>query len=380
MVHITVKQSPQYHQMTMDELFSFEENARNPVVTLNASNTITYRREKVSQRFLRLIDLPELINTLEEFNKSTEDLRAQPRTELYHSFAIPKKTGGLRKIDAPCQELMAALRTLKVLFEEKFYALHHTSAFAYVHQRSTIDAVKRHQANESKWFGKFDLSNFFGSTTLDFVLQQLSLIFPFSEVMRVPQGFLELSKALELAFLNGGLPQGTPISPLITNVMMIPIDFDLNKELMDFEKQNYIYTRYADDFIVSSKYEFDVKKIEGVILQSLSEAKAPFVINSSKTRYGSSSGSNWNLGVMLNKDNNITIGHKAKKRLQTMLHNYALDKRNSNSWDLNDVQVLDGHINYYKMVEGDVITSIINHMSNKTGVNIQASIKADLRG
>ncbi len=380
MVYITVRQTPQYHQMTMDELFSFEEYTRSPVITLNTSNTTTYCREQISQHFLRHIDVPELIKILEDFNRGTDDLRSRPRRELYNSFAIPKKTGGLRQIDAPCQELMAALRSLKVIFEDKFCALYHTSAFAYVAHRSTIDAVKRHQANESKWFGKFDLSNFFGSTTLNFVLRQLSMIFPFSEVMKVPHGKQQLSMALELAFLNGGLPQGTPISPLITNVMMIPVDFAINKTLLDYEKQNYVYTRYADDLIVSSKYEFDVKAIEGVIVRSLAEFGAPFTINGKKTRYGSSHGSNWNLGVMLNKDNNITIGHKAKKRLQTMLHNYAMDKKNKKPWDLNDVQVLDGHINYYKMVEGDVITSIIQHMSNKTGINIQTCIKADLQG
>ena len=148
---------------------------------------------------------------------------------------------------------MEALRKLKIIFEEDFHALYHTSAFAYIKNRCTVDAVKRHQANESKWFGKFDLSNFFGNTTMDFVLQQFAMIFPFSEVMKTERGKSALRTALELAFLNGGLPQGTPISPTITNIMMIPIDFKLSNGFRNFNDQSFVYTRYADDFIVSSR-------------------------------------------------------------------------------------------------------------------------------
>ena len=39
--------------------------------------------------------------------------------------------------------------------------------------------------------------------------------------------------ALELAFMDGVLPQGTPASPLITTIMMIPIDFCLNRKLIE---------------------------------------------------------------------------------------------------------------------------------------------------
>ncbi|MCL2052843.1 MAG: hypothetical protein FWG90_00155 [Oscillospiraceae bacterium] len=44
-------------------------------------------------------------------------------------------------------------------------------------------------------------------------------------------GVIELQKALSLCFSNGGLPQGTPISPFITNVMMIPLDHKLSNSL-----------------------------------------------------------------------------------------------------------------------------------------------------
>ena len=378
MIYITVRQSPMYHQMTLEE-FLFETETQPSLMNDNTTNTRTYEVESLSRHFLSKLHLDHLIGKLTTFNQETENLREVPRHDLYHTFYIPKKSGGLRKIDAPNPELMDALRKLKTIFEDDFNALYHTSAFAYVRKRSTVDAVKRHQYNESKWFGKYDLSNFFGSTSPEFVEKMFSMIFPFSEVMKNPEGKEQLTTALSLAFLDGGLPQGTPISPIITNLMMIPIDFTLFKKLRQFEKQKFIYTRYADDFLISSRYDFDFKKIENLIVDTLRSFNAPFSIKSSKTRYGSSSGSNWNLGVMLNRENKLTIGYKKKRQFQAMLASYVMDKQNGVNWDLNDVQVLEGYRNYYRMIEGDTIDKIVEHIGKKFKVNIVRMIKDDLR-
>ena len=284
-----------------------------------------------------------------------------------------------RRIDAPKDELSNALRQLKTIFEERFNALYHTSAFAYVKRRSTLDAVKRHQANESKWFGKYDLSNFFGSTTVDFVVKMFSMVFPFSEVVKHSVGKSALETAISLCMLNGGLPQGTPISPLITNIMMIPVDFKLANGLRDFNNQRYIYTRYADDFLVSSKYDFKFREIEQFIVDTLASFDAPFTIKAEKTRYGSSAGSNWNLGVMLNKDNNITVGYEKKRKFQAMLASYVKDRQNGNPWDLSDIRIMEGYRNYYRMVEGETINKLVAHVGNKLGVDIVELIKEDLR-
>ena len=380
MVYIVVKQPPIYHQMTLEE-FLFKTTTVPGVINENLANTRTYAKETVSANLSRKLNfnIDKLINILEEFNNFTEEMRRKPRRSLYYEFYIPKKSGGLRKIDAPNDDLMFALRKLKKIFEDDFRALYHTSAFAYVKKRSTIDAVKKHQSNESKWFAKYDLHNFFGSTTLDFIMKMFSMVYPFSEVVKTDRGMTALRTALELAILDGGLPQGTPISPLITNIMMIPIDFKLTNELRDYDRQRYIYTRYADDFIISSKYNFDHKRIEKYIIDTLNEFGAPFTINEKKTRYGSSAGSNWNLGVMLNSNNEITVGYKEKRRFQAMLTSYVLDKRNGNPWDLHDIQVLNGLKNYYIMVEGKNIRQLISHMSEKLGTNIEKSIHEDLK-
>lgn len=378
MVYITVMQSPIYHQMTLEE-FLFQNFQAPTILNTNVSNTRTYAYETVSEHFTSHIDTDALIRKLARFNEQTEALRTQERSTLYETFHIPKKSGGLRRIDAPKPELMNALRNLKTIFEEDFHALYHTSAFAYVKNRCTVDAVKRHQKNNSKWFGKLDLHDFFGSTTLDYVIKMFSMVFPFSEIVKFPNGEAELRKALDLAFLNGGLPQGTPLSPLITNVMMIPVDYKLANAFRDFDKQRFIYTRYADDFIISSKVDFDVHRVEKLVVDTLHEFGAPFTINESKTRYGSSAGRNWNLGVMLNKDNEITVGHKKKRQFQSMLYNYITDKRKGISWPREDVQTMQGLHSYYRMVEPETIDAIVKHTNEKMETDVLRLIKDDLR-
>lgn len=283
-----------------------------------------------------------------------------------------------RKIDNPCSELKSRLTELKRIFEDDMFALYHTSAFAYIKGRSALDSVKRHQQNESRWFAKFDFSNFFGSTTENFVISMFSQIFPFSEIVKRTDGAEALRRAIDLCFLNGGLPQGTPISPTITNVMMIPIDYKISNELRK-EDKHFIYTRYADDILISSRYDFDCKKIQQYLIDTLKIFNAPFTIKEEKTRYGSSAGRNWNLGVMLNKDNNITIGHQRKKAFKATCHNYIMSKQNRQEWSLDEVQSFNGLISYFKMIEKDYIEYVIRHYNEKFHINLESMIKEDLK-
>ena len=247
MTYVIVKQSPQFHQMSLDE-FLFSDEDYCPSVAWNTTNTRTYKVDEVSRRIQKRmnINVRGIIWDLVSFNEATKELHERPRKELYREFFIPKKSGGLRKIDAPEPELLEALRNLKSIFETRCCnpewkgMLYHTSAFAYIKGRCHIDALKRHQSNESKWFAKFDFSNFFGSTTPEFVMKMMSEIYPFSEVIADERGKEALETAIDLAFLDGGLPQGTPISPFLTNLIMIPIDYKLQNAFRDFGNQKYI--------------------------------------------------------------------------------------------------------------------------------------------
>ncbi|MCL2392970.1 MAG: reverse transcriptase family protein [Oscillospiraceae bacterium] len=377
MPYITVKQPPKYYQMTFEDIMAGIDDLSKYVMP-NITSTRTYWVDHPNSRLLENTHVDGMIGLLAAFNKSKEALFTADRASLYHTFHIPKSSGGLRRIDAPQPELMNALRELKTLFETHMFALYHTTAFAYVRGRSTIDAIKRHQRNESKWFLKLDFADFFGSTTPSFVMAMMSLIFPFSEIVKYSDGRDELQKALSLCFLNGGLPQGTPISPFITNVMMIAIDHKISNSLRNFDNRRFVYTRYADDLLISCKIDFDMNSVQQFIIDTLAGFNAPFTIKKEKTRYGSSAGRNWNLGLMLNNENQITIGHKKKKQFKAMLDNYMRDRKSGIKWELHDIQVLSGLISYYKMVEQDYINYLLNQYSEKHGTDIRKCIKADL--
>ena len=377
MPYITVKQSPKTHQISFEEIIAGEVKLL-PFISHSETNTRTVYVQAVTPQMVAKINLHAMLKSLSAFCQKHAALYDVETHSLYRTFFIPKKSGGMRQINEPVPELMEALRELKDILEKEMFAMYHTSAFAYIKGRCTIDCVKKHQKNDSHWFLKIDFSNFFGNTNMDFVMRMLAQIFPFSEVMRTRQGQEVLRKALQLCFLDGGLPQGTPISPMLTNLIMIPIDHRLYNCLRDFNKQGYVYTRYADDIIISSRRDFQKEEIIQFVRETLNEFHAPFSLKDEKTRYGSRAGSNWNLGVMLNKDNEITVGNKNKKYFRAIISNYINDRRNNVKWDLHDVQVMRGHMEYYRMVEPKYIAEIIKFNNEKYGVDLMALIKEDL--
>lgn len=374
MPYITVPITKTY-QISFDDILYGISQEEYEKKTSNTFDTRTAYRVKTPDRLLNNINFSAMIAVLESFNEKYRALIAtDDKSTLYHSFKIPKRSGGLRQIDAPLDDLMQALRELKFIFEKKLFASYHTCAFAYVRGRSTIDAVKRHQRNNSKWFLKLDYHNFFGSTTPEFVMNMLSQIFPYNELLKSQRGKNALDKALSLCFLNGGLPQGTPISPTITNLMMIPIDHAIAKYARE-HSPHLTYTRYADDILLSSDLKFSWNNVQNDIIEIVNKFNAPFSLNTAKTRFGSSAGRNWNLGVMLNKDNQITVGHNKKKVFKAMLFQFCSDYKNGNLWSVDDVQHLQGLKSYYEMVEGDTIKTIIKTYSQKMNMDINQKIK-----
>lgn len=378
--YFTIKQSPIYEQMSLED-FLFGDNPTVRVINPGLTNTRTYCVDHINDRLRNAVDVRKMTERLAKFNRDYRDLHEANRALLYRTFPIPKKTGGYRRIDAPNDRLMTALRELAMMFDEFGNgSLYHTSAFAYIRGRSTLDCMKRHQQNESKWFFKADAKGFFNNTTERFVNTMFSMIYPFCEIVQYPNGRAELRKALSLAFLNGVLPQGTPASPMITNIMMIPIDHKLSGILRDYNHQRFVYTRYADDIQISSKYTFSKDEIESLIRQVFAVFHTPFTLNNDKTRYGSSNGHNFNLGVILNKDNELTIGYKRKREFRAALDAYIKDKLNGKEWEYGDIQVLSGQKSYYLMVEETPIKEMISAINKKYNVNVEKMIRDDLRG
>ena len=151
MPYITVPRRQRIHQLSFDDIM----NGFDPKyleVSKDTFDTTTWCPDVISYKTREKIDLWDFYYIFSNFNSKYKDLiDVEDKSTLYYSFKIPKRSGGLRQIDAPEAPLMTALTELKKILEEKVFFTYHTTAFAYVHGRSTIDAVRRHQKNNSRW-------------------------------------------------------------------------------------------------------------------------------------------------------------------------------------------------------------------------------------
>lgn len=373
MIYITMMQHRKPRQITWEDVIA-DKIVLNDY-TLDNSNstaTITRKYEHIDADVLSKIDVNGMINWLNRYNIKHKDLYDTDKKTLYQSFKIPKKTGGFRQIDAPNEELQSALQELANFISNDCGVLYHTSAFAYVTGRCIVDCLKKHQKNESNWFLKTDFSGFFPSTTIEFTMKMLSMVFPLSEICKRQDGYEALKKALSLGFLNGGLPQGTVLSPMLTNCFMIPIDHKLFNE---FAARHIVYTRYADDMHISAVEKFPQKEAVKIINDTLKEFDAPWTLKEEKTHYGSRKGKNWCLGLMLNANNDVTVGWKKKQYFKAALCSFILDTKNGKPWEIEDVYHLRGLISYYTMVEPDYFNGLINQQNKKWNVNVRKMFK-----
>lgn len=377
--YITVNREPRVYQLTFEDImYGLDESKL--ALQKDTRDTTTWKVDAINRRLIEKTDFNAMQAALRGFVERYQDLIAvEDKSTLYRSFKIPKRSGGLRQIDAPNDELKRALYDLKMIFEKKFYMSYHTAAFAYVHGRSTIDSVKRHQQNKSRWFLKTDMRHFFPSTSPEFLMKMLCMTFPFCAFIEDDWGNRELlENALSLCFLDGGLPQGTPTSPMLTNALMIPIDHAISKMCHEYQP-HLCYTRYADDILISSEYSFKWTDVQNKLIAILNSFEAPFSLHPDKTRYGSSAGRNWNLGVMLNAENKITIGHEKKKVFKAMVFQFMTDDAKGVAWGLEDVQHFLGLISYYRMVEKENIDAILATYSAKFNKDVEATAKALLK-
>ncbi len=373
MIYVTIRQKEKNEQISWLDLLADEDI--NKFVSKGSAGTITRVLKEVPSELLEKINVPWMIETLKKYNENHQDLFNTDRKSLYRHFSIPKKTGGLRPIDAPCDELQNALEELRIILMDKFGVLYHTSAYAYIKSRSTTQAVWKHQENESNWFYHTDASGFFPSTTLEFTMRMISMIFPLSEVCKVPEGYEALKKALSLGFLNGGLPQGTKLSPALTNLVAIPID---HRIFNDLAHRRYVYTRYADDIHISCKQSFDKDKMTKYIQGVFKEFGAPWILKPEKTHYGSRKGHNFILGMCLNANNDITTGWRAKRDFKGMTNNLIMDYKNNKRWSQDDIQSYSGLLSYYKMVEKEYFENLIAHFNAKYNVNVEDILKLSM--
>jgi len=176
---------------------------------------------------------------------------------------------------------------------------------------------------------------------------------------------IDLKQILSLAVKDNVLPQGTPASPVITNICMVPIDQHITNLLNKYG--DFIYTRYADDLLISSKHRFNPTKIISIVNEAIKNT--PLSLNNAKTRFGARQGKNWNLGLMLNQENNITLGHYKKERFRASLNNALQGIQSS------EAQKLLGMISYFLAIEREWTNKVLQRIKEKKNIDMLQFLK-----
>ena len=165
----------------------------------------------------------------------------------YDVFHIPKKKKGeIRTISAPKGNLMTILRALNLLLSNCYLPPRFVTGFVY--SSSVVDNARFHVGKG--FVLNIDMKNFFDSIPYDMVIRRLTLP-PFSFPMQVATAIANMSFLKSPENDRLVLAQGSPISPVLSNIYCESLDNDLYALSL---QHNVIYSRYADDITFSSDY------------------------------------------------------------------------------------------------------------------------------
>lgn len=226
---------------------------------------------------------------------------------------IPKGKGGHRLLGIPTaldrMIQQAILQVLSPVFEEGFSA----SSYGFRPGRSAHDAVRAGQeyvASGKCWVVDIDLKNFFDQVNHDRLMTMVGSQVRDKRMLKVIGGFLRAPMRYEdgrQEARRSGTPQGGPLSPLLANVYLDPLD----KEL---ENRGVSFVRYADDIAIFASSERSARRILTSVRDWLRKHLG-LEVNEEKSGVGSSEDSSL-LGFRLYEDGCIGIAPDAIARLK----------------------------------------------------------------
>ena len=290
----------------------------------------------------------------------------------YKDFEIPKKSGGVRTISSPgTRSYKYLLHYVSQILQSVYEPSSH--AMGFISGKSVVANAKVHMG--MNYVFNIDLKDFFPSIERARIAARLQVCpFYFTKevaltiaglcTMQVLKGENEEGKK-EYCYV---LPQGSPASPVITNLMCDKLDFLLSKLAKQFGLR---YTRYADDITFSSLHNVyqpgsDFRKgLESIITGQ------KFTINPAKTRLNKR-GTRQEVTGLIVSDDKVNVTRKYIRDLRGLLfiwEKYGYGAAESRLHRLNDYHrrrnpmvyrrgsslscVVGGKLAFLRMVKGE---------------------------
>jgi RNA-directed DNA polymerase len=265
---------------------------------------------------------------------------------------IPKPDGkGVRKLGIPTvldrMIQQALLQILDPIFDPTFSE----ASYGFRPGRSAQQAVLRarnHVAAGYRWVVDVDLEKFFDRVNHDVLMSRVARKVKDKRVLRLIRRYLRAGMMEDgvMSPRAEGTPQGSPLSPLLSNVLLD----DLDKEL---ERRGHRFARYADDCNVYVRSKAAGEQVMASLERFL-EKRLRLKINRDKSAVGRP----WDrkfLGysIWMNRTPRLKVAPQSVKRLKESLRSLFRKGRGRNLetviFDLS--RIIRGWVAYFRFVE-----------------------------